>query len=148
MINDVFQISRGQTDIQGVEDAAHTGHALIKLKVTVVVPHEAADPVASFDAARLHRISHLLGPAPGLLQRLAMGAGCLSRHDFDFRIKFRTPAKYSRHQQRRVLHGHSVFSHQYHSDALQLELAEYMKSGGGFNSWDQSCPVFFSRQTR
>ncbi len=97
MIDDVFQVSRGQADIQGVEDAAHTGHALIKLQMAVVVPHEAADPVTRFDAVRLQRIGHLLGPVPGLLQRLAMGAACLSRHDFDFRIKFRTSAKDSRH---------------------------------------------------
>ena len=85
-----------RADIQGVEDAAHTGHALIKLQVAVVVPHEAADPVHVSMPCDFGALATCWASSRSAS---TSGDGCrlLGRHDFDFRIKFRTSAKDSRH---------------------------------------------------
>ena len=98
VIDDVFEIHRRKADVQRMQYRAHGRHGLVQLQVAIIVPHEAADPVADADTRSLQRVGQLVGPIPGLLERLPVRPVGLHRHDFDVRVELSAPAENAGHE--------------------------------------------------
>ncbi len=95
MIDDVFEISWAQSNIEGMEHRTHGGNSLVELKVAIVIPHKARDAITFFDANVRKRMSQLVRSVPGGLQSLTMRALGKQRHDFFIGIELRAPTKNS-----------------------------------------------------
>ena len=106
MVDDVFQVRRGEPDIQGMEHRPHGGHALIEFQVPPVIPHKAGHPVAGPDAMIAQGNRQLVGPPPCLRQGLAMGSITGIGNHLFFGTQGRPPAQNARQKQGCVLHGH------------------------------------------
>ena len=86
--------------------APHGRNGLVQLKVAVIVPHEAAYPVADLNSGAGQRVRQLVGAVPGLLEGLAVRSVRLHRDHFHFRVEQRSPAENAGHEKGCVLHCH------------------------------------------
>ena len=69
VIDDVGQVRRRQTQVQGVQHRPDAGHREIRFQVAVMVPGERGDPIALPHAEGVERTGEL----PGALSVLAVG---------------------------------------------------------------------------
>ena len=62
MVDDVLDLLRKQARIDGVQDAAAAGHAVVQLEMAIAVPGQRGDALAMTDAQRFKRVGDPLRP--------------------------------------------------------------------------------------
>ena len=108
VVDDVLELLREQSGVDGVHDGAHARHRIVELEVAVVVPGQRRDPVAGLDAGGRQRVGELAGAA----EHVAPGAAVSrrvhrDRDDLDVRMVAVREAHDVRDQER-PLHHESV----------------------------------------